>query len=114
HKWIDPSASDARTTIHGVRWCKTCFITDTSTPPGINRQGCSNPGQEKFGLGGISATLRSCQRGGIHHVDRASFGVRQDLIEYIGKLDLVLVSRDIADVRSDDHVVHSEEWVVRI
>ena len=39
--------------------------------------------------------------------------VRDDLVEDVGELDLVLVARDVADVRRADDVVHREQRMAR-
>ena len=42
----------------------------------------------------------------IHDVDRRAGGVGDDLVEDVGELDLVLLARDVADVRRADGVLH--------
>src|SRR5213075_2366522 len=50
----------------------------------------------------------------VHHVDGVTCRVGGDLIEDVGKLDLVLFPRHISDVRRANNVVHCEQAVIRV
>src|SRR5260221_13655590 len=54
-----------------------------------------------------SAKLFKCLR--IDDVDRLAGGEGVDLVEDVGELELVLVARDVAEMRRADHVVHRQQ-----
>src|SRR5262247_444830 len=50
----------------------------------------------------------------VDHVDGITRRIGRDLIEDVGKLDLVLIQGYVSDVRRANNVVHSEQGVVRV
>src|SRR5882757_3753531 len=66
-----------------------------------------------FGIiraGEASASLG--QHVGVDDVDWCSVGVGEDLVEYVGELDFVLVAGDVSDMWGADRVLHGKERVV--
>src|SRR5580658_6063933 len=56
----------------------------------------------------------SPQHFGIHHIDRRAGAICIDLVEDVGELNLVLVARDVSDVRCAYDVLHRKQrmaWV---
>src|SRR5260221_14775873 len=53
------------------------------------------------------------QHGGVDDVDRCTRIVGDDLVEDVDELQLVLVVRDVADMRRAHDIVHGEEGVAR-
>src|SRR5260221_9016433 len=54
------------------------------------------------------------QHGGVDDVDRCTRIVGDDLVEDVDELQLVLVVRDVADMRRAHDIVHGEEGVARV
>ena len=64
---------------------------------------------------GAGAVRRpAVERRRIHHVDRAAAGKGFDLVENVGKLDLVLIPSDIADVWGADDILQFQQRVIRV
>src|SRR3954470_8877847 len=48
----------------------------------------------------------------VHDIDGLAFVEGADLVEDVGELHLVLLARDVAEVRAADHVIHLEQRMV--
>src|SRR5690348_14219584 len=57
---------------------------------------------------------RVVEDGGVDDVDRLAGGVRDDLVEDLGELDLVFVAGHVADVRRADNVGERQQRIVRV
>src|SRR2546430_10977084 len=73
----------------------------------------------RLSAAGATATLRlqlplTCERLGVDDVDGRARGPGYDLIEDVREVQLVLVARDVADVRRAHHVVEREQRIARV
>ena len=78
------------------------------------RKRCARWATASSATSGSSRVLSSFpERVRIDDVDRLAGGVGDDLVEDVRELELVLLARDVAEVRRADDVVHGEQRMLR-